>query len=286
MSQTQQPLANVSVVVHVLNEEINLPHALRTVCGRFSEVFVVDAGSTDRTKEIAEEFGATFVQISGDKTTLVKQRNWALDNLPFFNEWAYILDADEQVPDDLYEEICDCVNNPKPDVDGYWVCYKEIILHRWLKRSGIYPNWGLRLFKHAIVRYEDRAVNAHVIIDHERSAQIKAHFIHDDKRGFKAYIKRLSSITVIEANSLNEIYSDDENLMKGSLFSRSVMERRRALKRIYYRLPFRPIIIFVYLYFVRFGFLEGRAGLYNCLYRACHELFVSILQFEAKGKSK
>lgn len=285
MNENQQKAA-VSVIVHVLNEEINLSHALKTVCGRFDEVFVVDAGSTDKTPEIAKEFGATFIQIKGDKTTLVKQRNWALENLPFKHDWVYIHDADEQVPDDLFEEICECVNTPKPDIDGYWVRYKEIILHRWLKRSGIYPNWGLRLFKHAKVRYEDRAVNAHVKIDHERSAQIQAHFIHDDKRGFKAYIKRLSSITVIEANSINEIYNDDQNLMKGSLFSSSVMERRRALKRIYYRLPFRPVIIFTYLYFIRMGFLEGRAGLYNCLYRACHELFVSILQFEAKGNNK
>jgi len=271
-----------SVVVHTLNEEVNLPHALESVCGRFSEVFVVDAGSTDKTKEIAQRFGATFVQIRGDRTTLVKQRNWALDNLPFTNEWVYILDADEAVPDDLHAEIATRVADPLPGVDGYWVRYKEIILHRWLKRSAIYPNWGLRLFKRGAARYEDRTVNAHVKIDHGRTGRLIAHFIHDDRRGFSAYVKRLSQVTKLEALSLDELYSANDKLMKGSLFSRSFIERRRALKRVYYRLPFRPLIMFVYLYVARLGFLEGRAGFYHSLFRACQELVVNILRYESK----
>jgi glycosyltransferase involved in cell wall biosynthesis len=272
----------VSVIVHCLNEEINLPHALKSVCGRFSEVFVVDAGSIDRTKEIALSYGANFVQIEGNRSTLVKQRNWALDNLPIKNEWVYILDADETVPNDLFEEISERVNNPLPNVDAYWVRYKEIFLNRWVKRSAIYPNWNLRLFKRHIARYEDRTVNAHVKIDHSRTLRLKAHFIHDDKRGISAYLKRLSQITIIEAISLNELYTSNGNLLKGRLFSPSSVERRRALKKLFYYLPFRPLLMFFYLYIFRLGFLEGKAGLYHSLYRACQELFVNILRWERK----
>lgn len=276
----------VSVIIHTLNEEINLPFALRSVVGKFNQVFVVDAGSIDRTKDIALEHAVEFVQIRGDRTSLVKQRNWALDNLPFKNEWVYVLDADEQVPDDLYDEMRDVILNSRRDVDGYWVRYKDIILRRWLKYSSIYPNWNMRLFKHKNLRYEDRSVNAHVKIDNARSGWLSAHFIHDDKNGFKAHIKRLSNITVIEANTIDEIYINDTKYLRGSLFSPSPVERRRALKRIYYNLPFRPLVIFLYLYVFRLGFLEGKAGLYNVLYRSMQELFVNILRYEKRITSK
>lgn len=272
----------VSVIIHTLNEEVNLPHALRSVVGKFNQIFVVDAGSSDRTKEIAEENSVEFVQIYGNRETLVRQRNWALDNLPFKNEWVYILDADEEMPDDLYYEIKDVVLGARRDIDGYWVRYKEIILGRWLKHSSPYPNWNMRLFKHKSLRYENRSVNAHIMIDNASCGWMKAHFIHHDKNGFKALIRRLSNITVIEANTVEEIYRENNNCMQGSLFSRSPVERRRALKRIFYKLGFRPLIMFFYLYFFKLGFLEGKAGLYNVLYLCSQHLFVDILRYEKR----
>ncbi len=276
----------MSVIVHVLNEHVNLPHALATVCGNFDEVIVVDAGSTDDTQQIAREFGATVVQIAGDRTTLVKQRNWALDNLQTRHDWVYILDADEQVPDDLRAEIAALVREPAANIDGYWVRYKEVILGRPLLRAALYPNWNMRLFKRSVARYEDRAVNAHVKIEHARTAQIQAHFIHDDKRGFSSYIRRLGSITVIEARSLDEIFAPQQGLIGGSLFSPSFVARRRALKKIFYRLPMRPLIIFLYLYVWRMGFTEGKAGLYHCLYRAFTEVLVNALRYETNLAKK
>jgi glycosyltransferase involved in cell wall biosynthesis len=282
MTSPTPALVPVSVIVHVLNEMQNLPHALATVCGKFDEVFVVDAGSTDGTQDIARQFGATLVQITGDRTTLVKQRNWALDHLPTRHDWVYILDADEWVPDDLLAEIEQRVREPLPDIDGYWVRYKEVILGRPLMRAALYPNWNMRLFKRSVARYEDRKVNAHVKVEPGRSGQLQAHFIHNDRRGFSSYIRRMASITVIEALSLDELYSPQSGLVGASLFSSSFVSRRRALKKIFYRLPFRPLIIFLYLYVWRMGFLEGRPGLYHCLYRACTEILINALRFEAR----
>ena len=286
MSNPSQGLIPASVIIHVLNEKLNLPNALASVCSRFDEVFVVDAGSTDGTQDIARSHGAQVVQIEGDRTTLVKQRNWALDNLQTRHDWVYILDADESVPDDLCEEIAERVRNPLPDIDGYWVRYKEIILGRPLTRAALYPNWNMRLFKRSVARYEDRKVNAHIKIDHVRTSQLQAHFIHDDKRGFASHIRRMASITVIEALSLDELFMPHNDLVGASLFSASFVARRRALKKLFYRLPFRPLIIFLYLYVWRMGFLEGKAGLYHSLYRACTEVLVNALRYEAKVGNK
>lgn len=275
---------NVTIFIHTLNEQVNLPHALRSVIPHFSEVIVIDAGSSDGTQEIAMASGAKLVQITGDRSTLVKQRNWALENIKPINEWVFILDADESIPSDLRNEISTVIHEKNDNIDGYWVRYKEVILGRTLTRATLYPNWNMRLLRASKARYENRTVNAHVNIPHQRTSKLFCHFIHDDKRGFKAYVKRMASITVVEALSLDEMYnSKDENLMQGSLFSKSFISRRRALKKIFYKLPFRPLIIFFYLYFIRMGFLEGKPGLNHCIYKACTEAMVNILRWEAKN---
>jgi glycosyltransferase involved in cell wall biosynthesis len=277
-------LIPVTVVIHAKNEEINIPYALPTVCGKFVKVFVVDAGSSDRTREIAESFGATVVRIQGDRSTLVKQRNWALANLPFETEWVFILDCDEWLPDDLLAEIRQTMKGPPPpNIDGYWIRAREIILGKWVKRAAIYPNWSFRLFRHAVIRYEDRTVNSHPLVKEDRGGRLQAQFIHDDHRGFASYIQRLAGITTLEAKGIEELYSTEKTLMKASLFSPSFQSRRRAMKKIFYRLPLRPIAMFLMLYVVRGGFLEGRPGLYAALHRAIHELFIDIIRYEQRS---
>lgn len=276
----QNDKLNVSVIIHTLNEEKNLPYALKSVINKFNEIFIVDSGSIDNTRQIANEFGVNFIERKSDRTKLVEQRNWALDTLPFRNEWVFVLDADEQVPEDLYEEIKLLMSQKQSNIFGYWICYKNIVLGKWLKHSSIYPNWNMRLFMHNKLRYEDRSVNAHINIDNKNAGWLQSHFIHDDKRGFKAYIQRLANITVIESETVDEIHTSTKNMLNASLFSSSPVERRRAFKKFYYKMPFRPIIVFIYLYFFKLGFLDGKAGLYYVLYRSFQDLLINILKYE------
>lgn len=275
---------NVSIVIHTKNEETNIPHLLRSIAGKFEQVFVVDAGSTDRTKEICGEFDVEFVQIEGDRSTLVKQRNWALDNLPFANDWVYILDADEQMTEELFAEISALFSagGPPDDVDAYLVRYKEIIFGRWVKRAGFYPNWGIRLIRQKVVRHETRAVNSSLKADPARTRRLTKHFIHDDKRGFSAYIKRLASVSLIEAQTISEIYDKGTDQIEGKMFSSDPLQRRRALKKLFYRLPGRPLIMFVYLYVVRGGFLEGWPGYYSAYLRMTHETFIGAMAYDLR----
>lgn len=271
----------VTILTHTLNEEINLPYALNSVKGKFNQIVIVDSGSTDRTVEIAKQFNADIYVRENNRRGLVEQRNWALDNVVYKNEWVFVLDADEQMPDDLYQEITDIINN-NPKSQGYWVRYKNIFLNTWVKNSSIYPNWNMRLFKHKLLRYENRKVNAHVHIDNKDAGWIKAHFIHDDKKGFKAYLKRLAEIVVVESEALGDKSSD----FKGSIFSKSNVIRRRALKNIYYKLPGKPLIMFLYLYVFKLGFLEGKPGLYYSLFRSMVDLSIDILKYEKQMKLK
>src|ERR1700742_2851151 len=101
----------VDVLIQTHNEQLNLPHTLASLKGWVNRVFVVDSGSTDDTKFIVEDWGATFVH--HDWEGYAAQKNWALDNLPFESSWILILDADESVSPELRSEITDIVSqNP------------------------------------------------------------------------------------------------------------------------------------------------------------------------------
>ena len=118
-----------------------------------------------------KNYGAQVVQFQFNGTW-PKKKNWALENLPFRNEWVFILDADEVLPREAQEEIAHAVANPGKFV-GYWINRRFMFMGRWLRHS-YYPNWNLRLFRHPLGRYEkltdanthsgDNEVHEHVIV--------------------------------------------------------------------------------------------------------------------------
>src|SRR5512146_3150185 len=99
--------APVSVLILTYNEENNLPGCLASVAELSDDVHVVDSFSTDRTVDIARQYGASVVQ--HEFAYPAQQKNWALESLPFKHEWLLVLDADERVPEDLRAEIADVV---------------------------------------------------------------------------------------------------------------------------------------------------------------------------------
>ena len=148
--------AGVSVLVPTLDEELNLTECLRSVEWA-DEVFVVDSFSRDRTVELARSSGATVVQHAFESYS--RQKNWALDTLPFRNDWVLILDADERATSGLRCEIEATLRNT--DYAGFYVNRRFIFLGAWIRHAGWYPSWSLRLFRHRLGRYDDREVHEH-----------------------------------------------------------------------------------------------------------------------------
>src|SRR5687767_5575064 len=116
MTQATSPNrpGTVDVLIQTHNEELNLPYTLASIGGWVNRVFVVDSGSTDRTIEIAESYGATVVHHKWEGYS--GQKNWALQNLPWESDWILILDADEAVSPGLREEILNVVTRPVEQV--------------------------------------------------------------------------------------------------------------------------------------------------------------------------
>jgi glycosyltransferase involved in cell wall biosynthesis len=261
------PKIPVSVLIPARNEEANLPACLTSVA-RADEVFVVDSQSGDRSVEIAESYGAKVVQFQFNGRW-PKKKNWSLENLPFRNEWVLIVDCDERITPELWEEIETAIQ--QADCDGYYLNRKVFFLGQWIRYGGKYPDWNLRLFRHAKGRYEnlnteeirntgDNEVHEHVIIP-GKVAYLKNDMLHIDFRDMYHWLERHNRYSNWEArvylNLLNG--KDDGGTIGANLWGDSV-QRKRFLKKIWVRLPFKPLLRFVLFYFIRLGFLDGKAG--------------------------
>lgn len=279
MTLNPETLIPATIVIHTLNEQLNLPTALASCSPFFQEVLVVDSGSIDATKAIAEEAGASVLELAGDRSTLVANRNHVLRTYPFATEWVFVLDADESITPALRAEIAQVVTS-ETKMSGYWVCFENIFLGKWVRHSSIYPNWNLRLLKHRDLKYEDRKVNAHINVEDCNVGYLKNRFVHDDKRGIKSYLRKLSELVVLESDLRDSMtFVEVVGILNPSL---SPNKRRRILKGIFQRLPGKPFLMFFYLYVWKLGFLDGRSGYYHCVFRSMVEASMDMVRYETQ----
>ncbi|WP_008316557.1 glycosyltransferase family 2 protein [Leptolyngbya sp. PCC 6406] len=258
----------VSVLIPAKNEEENLPACLESVA-RADEIFVVDSQSEDRSIEICDRYGAQVVQFHFNGRW-PKKKNWSLDNLPFRNDWVLIVDCDERIPPALWDEIEQAIQNPA--YGGYYLNRRVFFLGKWIRYGGKYPDWNLRLFRHAQGRYEnlktegirntgDNEVHEHVVIEEGAVGYLKNDMLHEDFRDLFHWLERHNRYSNWEARVYYNLLTGmaDSGTIGANLFGDSV-QRKRFLKKIWVRLPFKPTLRFVLFYFLRLGFLDGRAG--------------------------
>jgi glycosyltransferase involved in cell wall biosynthesis len=263
----------ISVLIPIKNEAANLPRCLASV--RWAdEIFVVDSQSTDGSIAIAEQNGAQVVQFQFNGTW-PKKKNWALENLPFRNEWVFILDADEVLPPEAEQEFAQAIAKAG-EVAGYWINRRFMFMGKWLRHS-YYPNWNLRLFRHSLGRYEkltdantrsgDNEVHEHVIVNGP-TGRLRCEMDHYAFPSVEVFVEKHNRYSNWEAR-----VSADRQLSGSDAQLRSnTVGRRRRLKGLSQRLPFRPLLRFLYVYLWQKGFLDGREGYYFARLHGVYEL--------------
>ena len=279
----QSARAPMTIVIPTRNEERNLPETLRAIEGWAEDVFVLDSFSEDRTCEIAREHGAIVVQHKF--LNFSAQKNWALDNLPFRTEWVFFLDADMRPTPALRQEVVRVLNERPESFDGYFVSMQICFMNRWLRHGGVCPNWSLRLFKYHLGRYEERLVHEHILLK-GNAGYLHSDLLHNDYKDLDRYFERHNVYSSMEAVEVFRFLdgTGGENLQPS--FWRRGPERRRVLKQLAYRyLPCRPLVKFLWMYFVRAGFLDGRAGFRYCLLQTFYEYQVSLKLMELRSSA-
>jgi glycosyltransferase involved in cell wall biosynthesis len=268
----------VTVLLPVLNEEENLGAALESV--RWADrVIVVDSHSTDATVKIARGAGADVVQFDYPGHG-PKKMNWSLESLHLGNEWVLILAADERVPAALRDEIESAVANPT--ADGYCLDKEFIFMGRRLRCHS--PNWDLRLFRHDLGRFEDLGlhdlpgtgdmeVHEHVAL-RGRVGFLKTPLLHDDYRGLTPWLERHNRYATWEAHLYRKLRLEPVGVGPLALLRLDPLRRKRALRRIWVRLPFRSPLRFFVWYALRGGFLDGRPGFVFCVLMGYYEFVI------------
>jgi glycosyltransferase involved in cell wall biosynthesis len=250
--------SSLSVIILTFNEEANLAAALDSVKGWAAEVFVVDSYSTDGTVEIALARAADGVRVvQHGFENYSEQWNWALSRLPISQPWVLKLDADERATEAFRREVDSRLfTNGEPEENAFIVHWRLIFMGRWLKWGGLYPNGNLRLWRHGKGRFGRRDVNEHLLVD-GKIGGIAAPIDHHDYKSLGHWIDRHNRYAAMEARAL--LAGNMTGQTEPRLFGRPE-QRRMWLRKLYYRLPGRPLLYFLYRYFLRLGILDGVKG--------------------------
>ncbi|RQS20530.1 MULTISPECIES: glycosyltransferase family 2 protein [unclassified Burkholderia] len=261
----------ISVLVLTKNEEQDLPGCLESVAWS-DDIHVYDSMSTDATVEIANEFGATVTQRPFDNWA--SHQNWGLANIPFKYRWVFYIDADERTTPELVENMLQAVELVTNEV-AFSVQRRDFFLDTWLKHVQTSPYY-MRLFQPEKMRYE-RLVNP-ISIPDGPTARIGGYLDHFPfSKGLHHWVARHNNYSDLEARQIIENGRGDVDFSVIKAFVASDFhERRFHQKEMFYRLPMRPIVKFILLYFGKRGFLDGRAGFTYATLQAIYEYMIQL----------
>lgn len=269
---------SISILILTLNEEANMPECLRSVEWS-DDIVVLDSISTDRTVELAEAHGARVVRRRFDNWA--SHQNWALEKIPFKHPWVFYLDADERMTEELKQELLAIAGDPDHTPVAYYCGHKNMFMGRWIKHA-FPPRTIMRFFRPAFVRFE-RAVHPVPVIQGPHG-YLHGMLIHYNfSKGIGEWIdkhNRYASLEALEGMKLQQQTAES----RPNLFDPDRAIRRRALKNLSFRLPWRPFIKFLYLYLWQRGFMDGRPGFAYCVLQSFYEYMIVLKMNELKGQ--
>jgi glycosyltransferase involved in cell wall biosynthesis len=273
MSHEEQQ-ARVSAVILTLNEQVTIPSAIASLqwC---DEIFVVDSGSQDKTRNIAEQLGATVVQhIQKGPFLISEQRNWAIANLPVRNEWLLFMDADEESTADFQTAVTTALNT-FPDRPAFYAAPAFMYYNSWLKNLSGFPNWHPRIVRRSSnVRFTGGVWED--FDSPELAGKISVPYVHrTNAKGLEDWVGKHVRYAHWEASRIN-----------GGRDARDASKERRAVgRRIRYALgPLRKYASILYLALVRGGLFDGRESMSYLRRMFIYELLIDEFMVEEKKK--
>jgi glycosyltransferase involved in cell wall biosynthesis len=270
----------VTVVVLTLNEEVNIGRCLASV-GWADQVIVIDSGSTDGTMKLAESLGTMVVEqpwlgFSG-------QREFALRLPAARNDWIYFVDADEWVSPQLAAEIADRMR--APDCAAYVHRLRLVFQGTWIRHCGWYGgSWVVRLVDRRHARFDASLVGERAHVD-GRMARLANDIVDEDLKGLASWLHKHVRYAELEHRRRGDPLSAWERIRRFRARDRADTRplSRALLKEVVFPLtPAKPLALFLYMYVVRLGVLDGPAGLRFCLFHAWYQVTVEGLAAEAR----
>ena len=267
----------LSVIIPVRNEEIHLQRCLDSLKGLNCTIYVVDSSSEDRTPQILRDNNIEFINY--DAETFGEKLNWAIDNLPIKTEWTMRLDADEFPTEKFVKEI-----NPKlcelaPEVDGVYVNRQFSFMGRCMKHGGMFPKKALRIWRTGRAYSESRLLDEQMVCMSQTVEYLDLDIVDDNLNSLSMWVAKHNNYSTREA------ISNDNDEIQADIFGDQPSRIRWLKSNFYERTPLfiGPFLYFIYRYFFRFGFLDGREGfVWHVLHAFWYRFLVDAKKHEIK----
>jgi glycosyltransferase involved in cell wall biosynthesis len=272
----------ISILILTCNEELNLARCLDSV--KWSDdVLVLDSFSDDRTLEIAKGKGARILQ--NRFVNFAEQRNFGLSHGNLKHEWVLHLDADEVVTPELQREMAAVIQ--KGEKDAYRVASKMMFQGRWLKHSGLYPWYQVRLGKRDRLAFVQVGHGQRETLSLDHVGTLQEPLLHYFfSKGIQDWLERHNRYSSSEAAHYVETAGNQAIDWMGLFCLQDAMRRQRAFKHWFSFLPCRPALRFLYMFFFRLGFLDGRVGFTYCRLLCIYEYFVVLKIRELRRRKR
>ncbi len=267
-----------SIYILTYNEEQDIAACIESalLC---DDVIVVDSFSSDHTIEIAKKYPVQVVQHYFESHG--KQRSWMLQSVPSKYQWAYILEADERMTPELFQECLQTVQNAEHV--GYYVAERVMFMNSWIRHSTQYPRYQLRLLHKDYVWFDDYGHTEREVCEGSTGFLHQTYPHYTAGKGFSRWLEKHNRYSSDEAKETVKQLSHGKVNLAALFFGATEVERRRALKDLSLRIPCRPLTRFIYMYIFLKGFLDGQAGFVWCVLQAFYEYLITLKVWEIRN---
>ena len=279
----------ITVIIPTFNEELHIRRCILSMKLISSNIYIIDSFSNDSTKEIALSLGVNVLEVKWENS-YAKKFNWGLNNIKIETPWVMRMDADEYLTDELIIEINQKINKISSDISGLYIKRRVYFMDKWIKYGGVYPTILLRIWRNNTGICEEKLMDEHIKLFSGQTSTLKYDLVDDNRNNLSFWTIKHDTYSIKEAaDILNIIHNFKEIEEISPNFFGSQAQLKRWLKIRYASAPLfcRPFIYFIWRYFIRLGFLDGKRGLmWHFLQGFWYRFLVDAKIYEIKMKSK
>lgn len=253
---------DLTVLILTYNEDKHIERCVCSLKGIAKRIVVVDSFSTDDTVGICKSLGVDVYQ--NEWVNYAAQFQWGLDNCDIDTSWTMRMDADEYLENDLVKEISNKMPSLSPGVNGIYLKRKVFFKGQWIKFGGFYPHVLLRLWKTGLGRIENRWMDEHIVIGSPSTVIFDGGLVDDNLNNIGWWTEKhnvYASREMVDVLNMKYDFLEKDSALN-STDDPQAKKKRLIKENIYSKLPLgvRPALYFVYRYFFKLGFLDGRKG--------------------------
>lgn len=237
---------------------MHIERCINSVLGLQCRVVVVDSFSDDSTEGIVRQFSSDFYQ--NKFVNQATQLEWAMSNCEINTEWVFRLDADEYISTDLLNEMKGSLGTIEQEADGVLIKRRVVFMDRWIRWGGYYPIWILRLWKVGKGFVENKAMDEKIRIPSKKIIKFKNDIVEENLNSLSWWIAKHNDYATRE---MEEIIKQKKEISSERYIRTDKQDSNQWYKHnLYYKLPIliRPFLYFIYRYFFKLGFLDGKSG--------------------------